>query len=259
MAEGRFELLGASVDPLTLAQVVEAVDTIVAEGRQGQHGCVNAAKIVRLQRDAALRSAIATCDIVTADGQPVVWASRVLGRSLPERVAGIDLMHALFARAAERGYRVYLLGARHEVVAEAAAEACRRYPGLVLAGHRHGYFTADEEAGVVQSIAEARPDLLFLALETPAKELFLARHRSTLKIPFAMGVGGSLDVLAGKRKRAPRWAQQNGLEWAFRLVQEPRRLAGRYAVGNVRFVMLVLRELMRTRLLARRGAVEGGG
>jgi N-acetylglucosaminyldiphosphoundecaprenol N-acetyl-beta-D-mannosaminyltransferase len=257
MAEGRLELLGAPIDPLTLEEALDAVDRIIAEGRRGQHASVNAAKVVRMKSDPELRAAVAGCELVTADGQPVVWASQLLGRRLPERVAGIDLMNGLLARATERGYRIYLLGARPDVVGDAAAALRMRHPGVMLAGYRHGYFSRSEEGEIVSVIAAARPDILFLALETPQKELFLARHRETLHVPFAMGVGGSLDVLAGRRRRAPRWAQRAGLEWAFRLAQEPRRLARRYAVGNARFASLVARELVRGRRVARGERARG--
>jgi N-acetylglucosaminyldiphosphoundecaprenol N-acetyl-beta-D-mannosaminyltransferase len=248
LASGRIELLGAPLDPLTLHGAVAAVERLIDEGRTGQHASVNAAKVVRIQTDSGLKEALWSCDIVTADGQPVVWASRLLGRPVPERVAGIDLMQALLARAAARAWRVYLLGARPDVIEDAAAEIRRRFPGIDIVGLHHGYFGRDEEASLVQEVAAARPDLLFVAMETPAKELFLARHRDVLRIPYAQGVGGSFDVLAGRRKRAPRWAQRVGLEWLFRLLQEPRRLMRRYVVGNSRFIALVAREVARQRL-----------
>jgi N-acetylglucosaminyldiphosphoundecaprenol N-acetyl-beta-D-mannosaminyltransferase len=206
---------------------------------------VNAAKLVKLQRDTELRNAVASCDLITADGQAVVWAARLLGQRVPERVTGIDLMQALLELADRRGYRVYLLGARPAVVERCAALIRTRYPRLELCGYRHGYFTREEEDGVVAEIAEANPQLLFVALETPVKEKFLARHRDRLEIPFTMGVGGALDVMAGVRRRAPRLLQRLGLEWFFRLAQEPRRLAARYVVGNTQFAWLVLRAAVR--------------
>jgi N-acetylglucosaminyldiphosphoundecaprenol N-acetyl-beta-D-mannosaminyltransferase len=172
----------------------------------------------------------------------------VLGQPLPERVTGIDLMHAVLERAGERGYGVYILGAQAEVLERAVRELSERYPSLRLVGARHGYFQPDEEAGIVEGIRATAPDVLFVALETPAKELFLARHRDRLRVPFVMGVGGAVDILGGVRRRAPRWMQRLGLEWAYRLAQDPRRLAGRYVVGNTRFTWLVVREFVRQRL-----------
>jgi N-acetylglucosaminyldiphosphoundecaprenol N-acetyl-beta-D-mannosaminyltransferase len=173
----------------------------------------------------------------------------VLRQPLPERVTGIDLMDAVLERATERGYGVYVLGARSEVLARALAALRKQFPDVRLVGARHGYFQADEEAAIVEAIREAAPDVLFVALETPAKELFLARHRDRLQVPFVMGVGGAVDILGGVRRRAPRWLQRLGLEWAFRLAQDPRRLAGRYVVGNTRFTWLVARELVRQRFV----------
>ncbi|MEO8289694.1 MAG: WecB/TagA/CpsF family glycosyltransferase, partial [Gaiellaceae bacterium] len=227
MRNGRVQLLGSPLDPVTLREVLARVDEAVAERRPTLNASVNAAKLVRMQQDSELREAVAGCELVTADGQPVVWAARALGLAVPERVNGTDLMELLFAHGEERGYSIFLLGSRPETLARARAEIERRHPRLRVAGTEHGYFAPAEEAEVVERIAAARPDILFVALETPKKELFQARHREALGVPFTMGVGGSLEVLAGQRKRAPRWAQRAGLEWAFRLGQEPRRLAGR--------------------------------
>jgi N-acetylglucosaminyldiphosphoundecaprenol N-acetyl-beta-D-mannosaminyltransferase len=242
----RAVLLGCAIDAVTLEEAVDAIEQRIALRQPCQHVAINAAKLVRLQRDQQLRDVVAGCELVTADGQPIVWATRILGRPLPERVTGIDLMNALVGRASERDYQVFVLGAREDVL-ERALEALRRsHPGLRIAG-RHGYFGPDEEDEVVERIAAVEPDLLFVALETPAKELFLARNRDRLRIPFVMGVGGAVDILGGVRRRAPRALQRFGLEWAYRLAQDPRRLAGRYLIGNTRFTLLVARELVRRR------------
>jgi N-acetylglucosaminyldiphosphoundecaprenol N-acetyl-beta-D-mannosaminyltransferase len=246
LPDERIELLGAPLDPVTLEEAVATVDRAVRSRVPVQHASLNAAKLVRLKKDVALREAIWGCDLVTADGQPVVWAARVLGHRVPERVNGTDLMEVLLAHAAAHSYRVYLLGARPDVLDDAAAEIRRRYPSIRIVGHHHGYFSDAEEEHVVREIIATRPDLMFIALETPQKELFLARHRGDVEIPFMMGVGGSFDVIAGRRKRAPRWAQRAGLEWFFRFIQEPRRLGRRYIVGNTRFIALVAGELLRS-------------
>jgi N-acetylglucosaminyldiphosphoundecaprenol N-acetyl-beta-D-mannosaminyltransferase len=255
LPDERFELLGAPLDPVTFEDAVGAVDRAVQSRVPIQHASLNAAKIVRLQNDAVLSDAIRGCDLVTADGQPVVWAARLLGHRVPERVNGTDLMEVLLAHAAAHGYRVYLLGARPDVVDDAAAEIRLRHPSILIVGRHHGYFSDTEEEDVVRDIVAARPDLMFIALETPQKELFLARHRGDVEIPFMMGVGGSLDVVAGRRKRAPHWAQRAGLEWFFRFIQEPRRLGRRYVVGNARFIGLVAGELVRNRRGARKARV----
>jgi len=248
MPEGRIHFLGAPLDPITLEQAIELVDEAVSSRRPTLNASLNAAKLVRMQSDSELRESIELCDFVTADGVPVVWAARALGHDVPGRVNGTDFMELLFAHAAERGYSVYLFGSEPGILAGACAEIERRYPAIRIVGTQHGFYAPEEEQAVVERIAAARPDILFIALGTPQKELFQARHRDQLGVPFTMGVGGSFEVLAGVRKRAPGWAQRAGLEWAFRLVQEPRRLAARYVVGNTRFVFLVGKEVMRTRL-----------
>jgi N-acetylglucosaminyldiphosphoundecaprenol N-acetyl-beta-D-mannosaminyltransferase len=236
---------GIALDAVTLRDAVETIDQRIVAGDPYEHVSVNAAKLVRIQNDRLLREAIERCELATADGQAVVWAARLLGHRLPERVAGIDLFRALLALAAERRYRIFVLGARAEVLAEAVRRIEHEHPALDVVGVQHGYYTADEEARIVARIRAASPDMLFLAMETPAKEIFLARYREQLGVRFVMGVGGSIDILAGRRRRAPRWMQRTGLEWLFRLLQDPRRLAKRYLVGNTQFMFLVLRERLR--------------
>jgi N-acetylglucosaminyldiphosphoundecaprenol N-acetyl-beta-D-mannosaminyltransferase len=244
----RFELIGAPIDPLTLAECVELVAHSIASNDHCEHGSINASKLVQLQTDQALRDALWNCKLATADGQPVVWAARLLGHKIPERVAGIDLMEGLLESAEKVGHRIYLLGARSEALAGAEAVIKQRHPNIKIVGSRDGYFSPDEEPQVVSAIARSNPDLLFVALESPKKELFLARNRSILSARFAMGVGGAFDVLAGVKTRAPKWAQKAGLEWVFRLGQDPRRLGRRYLIGNARFLELVIGTWVRTRL-----------
>lgn len=242
----RRELLGLPLDPVTMERAVEeAVGAARGDGFL-QHGCLNAAKVVRAHREPALADALRRCGLVTADGQAIVWAARLLGRPLPGRVAGIDLMEQLLEAAERTGLSVYLLGAREEPLARAAAAIRARHPRLEVAGTRNGYWSPGEEGEVVRAVAASGADLLFVALDTPRKELFLERHREEIGVGFAMGVGGAFDVLAGDLRRAPAWARGAGLEWLFRLAQEPRRLARRYVAGNTQFAWLVLRELMRS-------------
>ena len=237
----RVRLFGVAVDPLTMDETVRAVRAFVECGLPHQHVCLNAAKVVELDRSPELTSAISACDLVNVDGQAVVWASKVLGARVPERVAGVDLFTRLLAEAAERGQSVFLLGARQDVVDAVRARAEAEHPGLRIVGARSGYWTDDEEPAVVAEVAASAADLLFLAIPSPRKELFLGEYGTALGVPFRMGVGGSFDVYAGITKRAPRWMQRTGLEWSFRLLQEPRRMFKRYLYGNSAFVLLTLR------------------
>jgi N-acetylglucosaminyldiphosphoundecaprenol N-acetyl-beta-D-mannosaminyltransferase len=234
-------------------EAVTRCEEAIAVGGYFQHMSVNAAKLVALHDDPTLGGMIASCDLVTADGQSVVWAARLLGRQLPERVAGIDLMERLLAAADAVGYRVFVLGARREVLDRALANLMARYPNLLVVGSRDGYFDDSEALDVCDEIRQASPDMLFVAMSSPRKEYFLGEQGASLGVPFAMGVGGSVDVIAGLTRRAPVLLQRLGLEWAYRLWQEPRRLAKRYLTTNVRFAAMVLREL-----LNRRGNARGG-
>jgi N-acetylglucosaminyldiphosphoundecaprenol N-acetyl-beta-D-mannosaminyltransferase len=251
----RLSLLGAPLDPLTMHAALRIASDAVAGGPPVTCGTLNSAVVAMAQRDDDLRDAMWRLDLVTADGQWVVRAARLFGHSVPGRVSGIDLMEALLAAADAHGRRVFVLGARPDVLARAAAVIARRFPGVTIAGMQHGYFAPEEEAGIVRRIAAARADLLFVAMPTPAKERFLARNARSLGVAFAMGVGGSIDVLAGSRRRAPEWMQRAGLEWLIRYLQEPRRLAP-VMRANGAFAALVMTEALR-RLLALAAAAVG--
>jgi N-acetylglucosaminyldiphosphoundecaprenol N-acetyl-beta-D-mannosaminyltransferase len=240
----RVTLFGVPVDNLTLAETVDRIEEMIRRGPTHQHVVVNVDKIVKLQRDPALRDAILGCDLINADGQPVVWASRLLGRPLKERVTGVDLFDALIDRCGAKGFRPYLLGARQEVVDKVAGLL---KPRVELAGWRNGYWSKEEEAGVVDGIRQTKPDVLFVAMSSPKKEFFLNRWKTELQVPFVMGVGGTFDVVAGMVGRAPVWMQRGGLEWLYRLGQEPRRMWRRYLVEDMAFFGLLAREWWATR------------
>jgi N-acetylglucosaminyldiphosphoundecaprenol N-acetyl-beta-D-mannosaminyltransferase len=229
---------GLPVHPLTLGESVAAAEALIEDGGPHQHVVLNAAKVVQAHKDPELARIIRSCSLVNADGQSVVWASRILGQPMPERVAGIDFILALWRRAAHKGYRVYLLGAERPVVEETARIAAAQ--GVKIVGCRDGYWDESQEQEVVSGVRAARPDLLFLAVPSPRKEYFLAHRLKALGCPLVVGVGGSFDVVAGLRSRAPRWMRRAGLEWFHRMVQEPSRMFLRYTTGNLRFVMLVL-------------------
>ncbi|MDM8083224.1 WecB/TagA/CpsF family glycosyltransferase [Cellulomonas cellasea] len=238
-------LFGLRLDGLTLAEVAQRCGDAMRERERLLIGVVNAAKVVNLRRDPLLRESLLEADVLLADGQSVVWASRLLRRGLPERVAGIDLFEQLLALGDREGRGVYLLGARSEVLRELVTRIEARFPGLRVVGSRDGYFSAAESGAVAAEIAASGADMLFLGMTSPHKEVFLATHGPSLGVSVLHGVGGSFDVLAGRTRRAPRAWQRLGLEWAYRLVQEPRRLWKRYLVTNTRFVALVARELVR--------------
>jgi N-acetylglucosaminyldiphosphoundecaprenol N-acetyl-beta-D-mannosaminyltransferase len=252
-------LFDLTIDALTLDETVARIDALVAAGGIHQHVAVNVDKVVKAHRDPALAAIVNGCDVASADGQPIVWASRLLGRPLPERVTGVDLMERLIARAGAAGHRVYFLGARPEVVSGVVARVARDDPTTVVAGSRDGYWRPEDEGAVARAIAEARPDILFVAIPSPAKERFLDRWKGTIGAGFVMGVGGSFDVYAGMIPRAPERWRRFGLEWLFRLLQEPRRMWRRYLVDDLLFVPIVASAWLRTLRSRRLRSRPAGG
>lgn len=239
------QVLGYPMLAATMDEVVQLCGTAIAERQPVQIGVLNAAKVVNAGRDQALHAAMLSCDLILADGQAVVWASRMLRQPLPERVAGIDLFIRLLELADRDHLSVYLLGAKAEVVARVAEVMATTYPGARLAGYRDGYF--DDEAAVAADIAAAQPDMLFLGMTSPKKEKFLERYQPLMQVPVTHGVGGSFDILAGVTKRAPERWQRAGMEWAYRLLQEPGRMWKRYLRTNVLFSLMVARALLTRR------------
>jgi N-acetylglucosaminyldiphosphoundecaprenol N-acetyl-beta-D-mannosaminyltransferase len=233
-------------DAVTLEQAVARCDEFVRAGTPHRIVVVNAAKLVKMDQDPALGEIVRSADLVTADGMAVVWASRLLRQPLPERVAGVDLMERLVERAAEAGYRLFLFGAREEVVRKAVEVFQSRYPTLQVAGYRNGYFRPEDESDIVEQIRSAQPDILLVALGTPAKEYWIARHLVEMGVPICHGVGGGFDVVAGLVRRAPVWIQQAGLEWFWRTLQEPRRMWKRYLTTNTLFMLKLLRAWLET-------------
>lgn len=241
-------LMGCRIDNLSMEETLGRIEEFIRSGKPHQHVVVNVDKLVKASRDEELRAIINACALVNVDGMPVVWASRLLGKPLKERVAGVDLFEALMRRAGERGWRVFLLGARAEVVAAVADTYRRRFPELVIAGWRDGYWQGEaEEAQVAEQVRASGADLLFVAISSPKKEQFLGRWQETMRVPFAMGVGGTFDVAIGRVRRAPRWMQRAGLEWFYRFLQEPRRMFRRYFIEDMAFIGLLIKEAAQMR------------
>ncbi|PKQ15102.1 MAG: glycosyltransferase [Actinobacteria bacterium HGW-Actinobacteria-7] len=241
MSSARTEILGLPMDLLTMRESVQACENLMNSGRCAQHVVVNAAKIVAAHDDPGLANMIADCDVINIDGMSVVWAGRLLGHRVPERVAGIDLMDHLLALCARKGFSVFFLGATDVVLSEFLEIVRTRYPELVIAGSHSGYFDDDER--IASSVRDSGASLLLLGISSPRKEIFASTQKDSLGPLLVMGVGGSFDVWAGRTRRAPLWMQTMGLEWLYRVVQEPRRMWRRYLVGNARFIGMLAREL----------------
>lgn len=240
MSWPRVRICDVEVAAIDEREALEAIESMISPGDPHLMVVVNASKLVLASENPRLFEIIRNADLVTADGMSVVWGARLCGGRLPGRVTGIDTMEALVARAAERGWRVFFLGARRESLEGAVANLRRAHPSLVVAGMRDGYFKGSE-AEVAAEVREARPDILFVAMGSPAQEYFLSEHLEAMGVPFSLGVGGSFDHVAGLSRRAPRWMQRVGLEWLHRFAAEPRRLWRRYLIGNARYALLLLR------------------
>jgi N-acetylglucosaminyldiphosphoundecaprenol N-acetyl-beta-D-mannosaminyltransferase len=240
----RVKILNATFDPLTLTQTVDEAFQMIENRKRGWLATVNVSILMMMRSDRRLQGFVDQAALVVADGQPLVWCSRWLGPRLPERVTGVDLVDVICQRAAAEGKRVFLLGARPATVEKLAEALAARHAQLQV-DFADGYFDRDEAAARVALIHASRADILFVGMGVPLQEYFLAQHWDRLGVSVAIAVGGSFDVLAGERARAPRWVQNVGLEWLFRLVQEPRRLFVRYFVTNTQFACLLFDALVR--------------
>lgn len=221
---GKIEILGVPIDVLTMEQAVETIDSFLLEGGRKQIVTANAETIYRALNNPGFLQTIKSADLVTADGSGVVWAANRLGCHLPERITGIDLIHSLTKLAVKKDYSIYLLGGKPGIAQLAGQRLKRVYPGLIIVGTRHGYFSSAEEAEIRAELKLLAPSLLFVGLGSPKQEEWINRIIQELPGTVAMGVGGSFDVLSGQVPRAPLWMQKSGLEWLYRLFRQPWRL-----------------------------------
>lgn len=225
MAE-RVNILGVDVDAVTMAEAVDVVRRAMDTRAGVMVATANAEMLMRATHDEELRHILNASALVVPDGAGTVWAARHLGHAMPERVAGYDLAQELLRCAPAEGLRVYFFGSAPGVAEKAKAKAEQLYPGIEIVGVRNGFFSPADNAAIIAEIRTARPDLLLVALGVPKQEKWIAAHLAELDVPVAIGVGGTLDVMAGVMKRAPHWMQKAKLEWLFRGLMQPKR-AGR--------------------------------
>mgnify|MGYP001046305636 CR=1 FL=1 len=244
MAVPSTNILGVRVDLVDLPQTLQLIENFIDSGRPHQIVVVNVSKIVRAQYDDFLKKIINDADLVGADGVPVVWMSKLFKPEIPGRVNGTDLMEALVAAAAQKGYSVYFFGAEDDVINKVVAFYSKKYPTLKIAGARNGYFSEDEEIDIVKQIRKSNADIMFVGFGSPKKEIFINKYKYQMNVPVIHGVGGSFDVVAGKTKRAPVWMQKYGLEWFFRILQEPKRMLKRYLITNFLFIIFVIMKML---------------
>lgn len=239
----KLQILGFEIDNLTMQETVELVDYTIKHKQDITLTDINAGKIIQINEDPELKHYVNYSDIIQADGQAVIWASKILKKPLKERVAGVDLVEKLIYQAHKNHQKVFFFGAKEEVVQAVVKRFVNKYDKKILAGYRNGYFKNEEAPEIAKKIAESGANLLFVAITSPIQEQFLYENREILKpVNFKMGVGGSFDVFAGKTKRAPQWMQKIGMEWFYRFLQEPKRMWKRYLIGNSKFILLVFKE-----------------
>ena len=246
LVDKRYPILNTYVNAMSMDETVDAVEEMIERRVPVQHVVINALKVNLMRKDENLRKIVNECPLINADGASIVLAAKMLKIPLKERVAGFDLFVRLVQEASDKNYKIYLFGAREEVVKKVKAIFERKYPTLQIVGYRNGYFTEADEPEIVKNMAESGADMMFVAFSSPKKEYWIRRYLKELNIPFVMGVGGSFDVIAGTTKRAPLWMQKCGMEWFYRFIQEPGRLWRRYLVGNISFILYVLQYKMRT-------------
>jgi len=261
----RIDLLGCPFDAISENDTVNLVFEWIAKGRAATNGTeaprrkshhlitVNVAILMMARDDKKLEDAITNADLVVVDGKPLVWTSKWLGAPVPQKVSGVDLMRRLLEEGNERkdGLSIFLLGTTQERLEVLERVIRAKYPNVTIAGTRNGYFKAPDYPAVTKMIRESKADLLLVGMPAPFKEIWCEEHREALEMPVMLGVGGAFDVMAGFVPRAPRIMQEAGMEWAWRLAMEPKKLFKRYMVTNSAFLAL-LGKTLATRAVLRR-------
>lgn len=239
-ARNKANILGAYVDIVNAEQSIQRIKQLIQTRIPAHIITLNAEIVYQAQENSELLSIINEADLVTPDGIGIVWAGQKLGYPLRERVTGIDLLYLLCAEADHEGWKIYLLGAAPGVAEAAARKLSSTYPGLKICGWHDGYFSDQEVNGIINDIRELQPDLLFVALGAPKQEFWIKQYKQELNVPISIGLGGSFDVVAGIKERAPEWMIKANLEWFYRLIKEPGRFKRQMALPK--FVMLVLKK-----------------
>ncbi len=244
----RIKFFGVYLDIVTMEETLDKISEFIEKKQCVQHVVVNVAKLIYAQTNQSLRDIINSCPLINVDGAGIVLGARFLGIKIQERVTGIDLMQKLIEHSSTKGYRIYFFGAEEDIIKRVVEIYTQKYPNLVVAGYRNGYYSDEEEEIIVEDIKKSKADILFVAMGSPKKEIFLNKYSERLGVSFTMGVGGSFDVVAGKVKRAPMWMQALNSEWIFRLIQEPRRMWKRYFVTNSIFAWMLIEEFVKQRV-----------
>lgn len=242
---GRIQLLNTEIDNISMEEALDRIDAMVQDRKPAYVVTPNLDHIVTIERDAYFREAYAHADLILADGKPLLWIAKARKTPIREKISGSDLFPRLAELAANNGYTMFFLGAGEGIAAQAAEKLKKQYPGLRIAGCYAPPIGFEQDRSAVHEIIRrvqtASPDILVVGLGTPKQEKFLYRYYKQMEVPVSLGLGASFDFIAGNRKRAPRWMSEHGLEWLYRTLQEPKRLAGRYIKDAVCILPILIK------------------
>ena len=230
------------INPLPKSEFLDIIESSIKNGNRIVQNGLNAAAINLLVANKELKNAYHHSDLINIDGMSIVWALRLLGHKVPERVTCPDLTDDILAMADKNNYSIFLLGAKESTLSLCRKNIQNNFPNLKIVGSQNGYYKEHEELAIIEKMKRANPDILLIGMPSPFKELFTEKYKHDLSIKYYLGVGGLFEVLAGEKKRAPKWMQNLGMEWFYRFAQEPSRLWKRYLIGNLKFVWLVFKE-----------------
>ena len=239
----RLKLLNGNFNIVTRAETISWIDRIIQKNDKAYLCTVNVAILMTMREERRLQEFVDNASLVVADGAPIVWYSRLSKSKIPERVTGIDLVEDLCEKSETAGHRIFLLGATQETLDAAATTILSRHPNVKIAGMHDGYFRAEDSEAVVNRINESNAQILLVAMGVPRQEHFIMDNWQSLDVNIAIPIGGSFEVIAGNKQRAPEFIQSIGMEWFYRLIQEPERLWKRYLTTGLQFIRLVSKEI----------------
>lgn len=241
----RMKFMNTEIDNLTMNETLQAINNLVKERKNSYVVTPNVDHIVQLEKDKELQAVYENASLILTDGKPLLWIAKLYGTPIKEKISGSDLFPLLCEMAAKKGYKMFFLGAAEGVAAKAARRLSRRYKGLQVVGTYSppfGFEKSKEELQKVKTIIkQAKPDILIVGLGCPKQEKFMYHYCKVLDVPISLGLGASLDFEAGNVKRAPRWMANHGLEWLFRITQDPKRMAKRYLIDDVKILKMILK------------------
>lgn len=240
----RINILDCPFDHLDTTQTLNNIEKLISHDGHGYLCTVNVSILIMMRGNHRLANFVNNATMIVADGQPIVWTSKFFGQSLPERVTGVDLVYHLAEMAEKNEWGIYLLGATIPILGKLGERLITRYPNLIISGFGDGYFDLNSAGPRVKQIRDSNAKILIVAMGVPRQEYFIEEQFKNCGVNFAVGVGGSFDVLSEEVSRAPSWMQNSGLEWLYRTIQEPRRLFWRYAKTNSQFIALLLKEFL---------------